>query len=75
MVQQILVAVIVVACSLWLLWNVILPARAKRALTGREPGAGGGCHGCALSEKGCPSATASPDGADRAAAPVHFHRR
>ena len=57
--QQLTVAVLVFACGLWLLWNVILPARLKRAIAGRNVAPGGGCHGCAMSTKGCPSAARS----------------
>lgn len=59
MVQQVIVALLVIASALWLLWNVILPARAKRAIAGNSSAAEprGGCHGCALSKGGCGNET------------------
>ena len=74
--QQLTVAVLVFACGLWLLWNVILPTSLKRAIAGRDAAPAGGCGGCAMAAKGCPSAARST-GANqtgRETATVRFER-
>lgn len=55
--QDAVVAIVVLVSSLWLIWTLILPHRVKRLLSaGRTVRASAGCNGCALSERGCPSA-------------------
>ena len=75
--QQLTVAVLVFACGLWLLWNVILPSRLKQAIAGRDAAPTSGCGGCAMAAKGCPSAAPARQAnqADSGTSPVGFDRR
>jgi hypothetical protein len=69
--QELIVAIVVVACSVYAVWS-LMPAAWRGTLRrrmGRAPGPAGGCGGCG----GCAPPPRAPDGPGSAV--IKLHRR